>query len=313
MELPKFKKKSNRQTYRTRKLWFTKNDKLYLPKIKTPIKIVLDRPIEGKIKYATVSKTPSGKYFVSFCCEVEEQHLKKTGKEIGLDLGIKHLITTSDGLKYNHPDKLIAKTKRKLKQQQKILSRKTRGSKKYAKRRKRVARLNEKITNQRNWYYHNISTDLIRSYDTIYVEDLNVSGMLKNRRLAAKIYDSAWSILSSMIEYKCHWYEKKFYKIDRWYPSSKTCSSCGSINQDLSLRDRGWTCTDCKSHHDRDQNAAINILKKGQFDLYNKLSSAESVEPSDHEVIVPPSLQKLVTKIERSDIRSVDEGSRIVA
>jgi putative transposase len=296
-ELPKFKSKYNKQTYRTRGIKLTDKG-LKLPKIKTHININLHQEIIGNIKSATISKTPSGKYFVSILCETDIEILPMAGKEVGIDMGLKDLLILSNGIKFTRPEQIIGKAKLLLKKQQKKLSRKTKGSKNHELLRLQVAKLYERITLIRNDYYHNISTYLVKNYDAIYVEDLNVSGMMKNRKLSRAIAEASWSTLSNMIEYKCAWYGKTYYRINRWFASSKTCSSCGHKLDQLSLSTREWICPSCGSTHDRDINAAVNIKNIGQIDLYNKKIS-DAIADMGYENI-PTALQKMASKIERS-------------
>lgn len=295
MELPRFKKRSNQQSYRTRGIKLTEKG-LKLPKFKSHININLHRPIQGTIKSATITKTPSGKYFVSILCDTDVELMPLAGREVGIDMGLKDLAILSNGIKFEHPEKQLAKTKQLLKKQQKKLSRKTRSSKNYEATRVSVAKKYEQITNIRNNYYHNISKYLVSNYDSIYVEDLNVSGMLRNRKLSRKIQESAWSTLSSMIEYKCAWYGKTYYRINRWTPSSKTCSNCGHKLESLGLGVRSWTCDNCGSDHDRDINAAVNIKNTGQRDLYNQIISDAIADMGE----IPMALQKMTVKIEKS-------------
>lgn len=305
MEVPRFKKKSNQQSYRTRGIKIIEG-KIKLPKI-TPISISIHRPITGNIKTATVSQTPSGKYFVSVLTEVDISLKPMTGREVGIDLGLKDLAILSNGIKFEHPARLAAKATHQRKQQQKILARKTRGSKNYEATRKRLAGYFERATNQRNAYYHVLSNYLVSNYDTIHMEDLNVAGMIRNRCLSQKIHESAWSVLSEMIEYKCAWYGKTYYRINRWSPSSKTCSVCGHKLDHLSLGVREWACPECQSVHDRDINAAVNIRNTGQMDLYGKVIPSDAM-PEVGEI--PMALQKMISKTERSDISiSVSHGS----
>jgi putative transposase len=306
IELPKLKKRSNKQSYRTRGIKLEEQG-LKLPKFKSHININLHQPITGTIKSATITKTPSGKYYISILCETDVDLMSMTGREVGIDMGLKDLAILSNGIKFQHPEQQLAKTKQLLKKQQRKLSRKTRGSKNYEQQRIQVAKKYERITYIRNNYYHNISKYLVSNYDAIYVEDLNVAGMMKNRRLSRKIAESAWSILSRMIEYKCSWYGKTYYRINRWTPSSKTCSSCEQKLDSLSLDVRNWTCTACGVEHDRDVNAAQNIKNTGQIDLYNQTLSPAT---EDMELVIPVALQKMTSKIERSGIRiSVSHGS----
>lgn len=307
MEPPKFKKRSNQQSYRTRGIKITDMG-LKLPKIKSYININLHRPIEGNTKSATITKTPSGKYFVSILCESDVDLLSMSGREVGIDMGLKDLAILSNGIKFIHPEQMLAKTKQQLKKQQMKLSRKTRGSKNYESTRIQVAKKYEDITNIRKNYYHNISHYLISNYDAIYVEDLNVAGMMKNRCLSRKIAESAWSTLSSMIEYKCSWYGKTYYRINRWTPTSKSCSSCGHKLDSLGLGVREWTCPNCGADHNRDINAAVNIRNTGQMDLYNQIIS--DATPDLGYENIPVALQKMTSKIERSGVSiPVSHGS----
>jgi putative transposase len=197
---------------------------------------------------------------------------------VGIDLGLKELMTLSNGQVINNP-KWFRENQSKLKKAQKHLSRKTKGSNRYNRQRIKVAKVYEDITNSRNYFLHNISTAIIREFDVIVLEDLNVSGMIRNRKLAKSISDASWSTFVSMLEYKCNWYGKTLIKIDRFYPSSKTCSNCGHKENKMPLSIREWTCPSCGSHHDRDLNASINILKKGWLDLSGQeLTSAEYVD-----------------------------------
>ena len=308
VSVPRFKSKSNHQSYRTRNIKVDfENNVVNIPKIKN-IKIVFDRQFNGKIKSATISKTPSGKYFISILVEQEQELLDSTGKEIGIDLGLKDLIILSNGIKFAHPEQQLVKSKLALKRQQKKLARMTRGSKSFEKQRIKVAKCYEKITNIKNWYYHNISTFLVRNYDSIFMEDLNVRGMLKNRKLSRKIQETGWSILVNMIKYKSESSGRLFHQINRFSPSSKTCSCCGHKLESLSLGTRDWICPVCESHHDRDLNAATNIKNFGQLDCYEKIiHSVETTELGE----IPKSLQKFTTKIERSFMSlNVCEGSR---
>lgn len=297
-ELPCFKKRSNQQSYRTRNIKIT-DIGIKLPKFKTEIKWTYHRkiPDHSVVKTATISKTPSGKYFVSILVDSDVVLKSMSNREVGIDLGIKDLIITSDGIKFQNPNTYLAKTKQILKKKQQQLSRKKRGSNHYEKKRVQIARQYEKITNYKKNYYQNISNWLVTNYDAIYVEDLNVSGMTKNRKLSRAIHDLSWSTLSSMIEYKCDWYGKTYYKINRWTPSSKTCSCCGDKLDSLDLGTREWTCSACGAIHDRDINAAQNIKNAGQNDLYGKKITSTATEEG---VEIPMALMKMTDKTERS-------------
>jgi putative transposase len=279
---PKFRKKSEKQSYKLSNQKFKLNQEtkeLKLEKISW-IKTSLDRdiPKNSEFRNITVSKTPTGKYFVSILVKQELNPIPSSGKIVGIDLGLKDLFILSNGQVINNP-KWFRKNQSKLKKAQKHLSRKTKGSNRYNKQRIKVAKVYEKITNNRKYFLHNISTALVNTFDLIVLEDLNVSGMLKNRRLAKSISDASWATFVSMLEYKCDWYGKMLVKIDRFFPSSKTCSNCGHKKDKMPLSVREWTCPSCGSKHDRDLNASINILKEGWRNLTSQeLTSAEYVD-----------------------------------
>ena len=299
-ELPKYKRKGGRESYRTRgvKVDFD-NNIVTVPKIKN-IKCVLHRTFDGTIKSATISKNPDGKYYISVLVEESIQLKPMTGREVGIDLGLKDLAILSTGVKFDHPEQMLAKAKRALKKEQRILSRKTKGSKNREKQRLKVARCYARVTRIRNEYYHLISRYLVDNFDAIYLENLNVSGMLKNRRLSRKIHESAWSTLKSMIIYKAGYAGKTVHEINRWFPSSKTCSNCDHKLQVLGLDVREWTCPSCCTNHDRDLNAAINILNQGQIDLYD--SKQPSRATMEVELKIPMALMKHAVQIERSGL-----------
>lgn len=265
---PKFKKKhSSRQSY-TSKCVGTNIKVLdvavQLPKLGiVPCRIT--RPIQGRILSATVSRTSSGKYFVSLCCRLEQElpKLPPTGKIVGLDMGIHSFVVSSDGIVYeNH--KYLARAEKRLDKAQRQLSRKTKGSRRRAKALRKVARLHEKVTNQRKDTLHKLTTDLIRGYDTICIEDLAPGNMVKNHRLAKAISDAAWGEFRRQLLYKAEWYGRKIIMNDRFYPSSQLCGACGYQwpgTKDLSVR--RWVCPNCGAEHDRDRNAANNILLEG--------------------------------------------------
>ena len=262
-DFPKFKKKGRgKQSFNIPQSISIENDKLKVPKFKGGIKIILHRPIKGEIKQATISRTSTNKYFVSILVATTHEQLPQTGKSVGIDLGIKDFAITSDGVKYkNH--RYTKRYERELKVAQQHLSRKQKGSHQSEKQRLKVARIHEKISNSRKDTLHKISTKLITSYDLICLEDLNVKGMVKNHKLAKHISDCGWSMFVSMLEYKANWNDKQIVRINRFFPSSKTCNECGWIKTDLTLNDREWVCESCGCEHDRDVNAAKNILTEG--------------------------------------------------
>jgi len=263
-KFPNFKSKKNNINSFQIPQHLKLSDKLDIPKIKG-IKIKQHRKIDGKIKTATISKTSTEKYYISILVE-QDKSLPKKDKikdkaTIGIDLGIKTFATISDSRKIDNP-KYLKKSERKLKRQQRWLSRKIKGSKNRNKQRMKIALVHEKITNQRSDFLHKFSYELTheKQVNSIAIEDLNVKGMVKNHCLARSISDVAWSEFRRQLTYKCDWYGKNLLVIGRFEASSKTCS-CGVVNQDLKLSDREWTCKECNVKHDRDILAANNIKK----------------------------------------------------
>ena len=267
---PNFKKKSNGGSFNIPQNVILENDKLIVPKFKKGIDIVLHRPIKGEIRQATISRTPTGKYFVSILCETGEPiKPKATIKEnttVGIDLGIKTYLVSSDGKEFDNP-KFLRKAQIKLKYVQRKYS------KHKGKRTKhKLAILHEKVANQRKDFLHKTSSELIKNHDSLAIEDLAVSNMVKNHKLAQSISDAGWSTFVTMLEYKAEWYGKNILKIGRFEPSSKLHANCGHINKDLKLSDREWICPKCGDVVSRDVNAAINIKS---FALKNILSGTD--------------------------------------
>jgi putative transposase len=261
-KFPRFKSKYDKQSFKIPQNALINERKLVIPKFKEGIKINLHRKIEGEILFATITKSTTGKYYVSITCEVNYKPFDKTGSKVGIDTGIKDLAILSDGKTYENIKVLKSKLK-KLKYQQRQLSKKQKGSNSRQKQKIKLSLTHEKITNIRKDYLHKISTEIVKNHDIISVEDLSVKNMMKNHKLAQSLSDVSLGMFYTMLEYKSKWNDKSFVKIDRFFPSSKTCSNCGWIYQDLNLSIREWTCNSCNEHHDRDLNASKNILKQG--------------------------------------------------
>ena len=259
---PKFKsKKNSTQSLQIPQGFKIEGNKLYLPKLrKTPIKIKKHREIKGNIKRIVISMNKIGQFFVSIVTDYTPQKLPKSNNKVGIDLGLKHFLITSDGRKIPLP-KWFKKTETLIKRVQRQLSRKQKGSKRYEKTRQRLAKLQLKISNQRLDYLHKLSKQLIDENQVIAVESLCVKGMIRNHKLSKYIANASWGIFLEMLKYKAEWYGRQIISVDRFAPTSKMCNKCGYIKQDLKLSDREWTCPRCGTHHDRDINAAQNILE----------------------------------------------------
>lgn len=264
---PKFHKKTNHLTYTTNNCYnsirITDNKKIKLPKVGY-INIRVHRPVEGAIKSVTISKVPSGKYYASILVECDEpEKLPVLNTKVGIDLGLKEFAITSDGEMIENP-RYLRKSEKRLKKLQKDLSRKKKGSRNREKARIKLAKQHEKIANQRKDFLHKASKMLIDENQIICIEDLKVKNMINNHYLAKSITDASWSEFARILEYKSKWYGRDLVKIDAWYPSSQLCSVCGErTSQTKSLSVREWTCPHCGTHHERDVNAAMNILIAG--------------------------------------------------
>lgn len=292
---PKFKKKSNKQSYRTTqmrkdffKLLDVENRKITVPKIgKIIYRTGYDFSKYGitKVCNITLKKSKTNKYFCSICCECEEpEKLKPNNFKIGFDLGLKDFLIDSDGIVIDNP-KYFRKSQEKLAKEQRKLSHCVRGSNNYNKQKLKVALVYEKVRNQRKDFQHKVSTQIINENQVIISEDLKPSKMIKNHKLAKSIQDASFSSFCNMIEYKAKWYGRTYIKVGSFYPSSKLCHCCGYKNTTLTLTDREWECPKCHKLLDRDKNAALNILEEG-LKILNKINKSRQglpLEPIDTE------------------------------
>jgi putative transposase len=242
-----------------------KDGQVYLAKCSEPLPIRWSRQLPKGCEPSTITVKldPSGRWFVSLRINDRTQKkLKPTAKQVGIDLGISSLFSTSDGEKVTNP-KHFNKLYKKLRLAQKSLSRKIKGSKNREKARVKVAQIQGRLVDSRRDHTHKLTTQLIRENQTIVVEDLAIKNMVKNHKLALAISDANWGELVRQLDYKAEWYGRELIKIDRWFPSSKRCSNCGHIAETMPLNIREWDCPECNTHHDRDLNASLNILAAG--------------------------------------------------
>jgi putative transposase len=277
---PTFKKKRNGGSAEFTKSAFKfRNGQVFLAKCSEPLPIRWSRelPKGATPTTITVKLSPAGRWTVSLLVDVEIEPLPPCSNEIGVDLGVTSLVALSDGEKIANPKGFNAK-RRKLKKAQKALSRKQKGSNNRHKARLKVAKVHQEIADARKDFLHKLTIRLVRENQTIAVEDLALKNMVKNRKLALSITDASWGELVRQLEYKCDWYGRTLVKIDRWFPSSKRCGKCGHIVEKLPLNIREWDCPNCGAHHDRDINAAQNILAAG---LAVKVCGA-NVRPDRH-------------------------------
>lgn len=293
---PNFKKKSGKNSIGLDASAFTvKNNKFFIAKNKQPLNIKFHRqlPQNQEIKYIHITLEPSDKWYVSFNLDDPSiKLLSPTTSMVGIDLGITKFAATSNGDKIKSPD--LKPEYQKLKKLQRRLSKKQKGSNNRNKARIKVARQYEKITNIRRNFHHQVSRKLINENQVIVLEDLKVSNMVKNRKLSRAISEQGWYQFRSFLEYKCNWYGRELIVINQWYPSSKTCSYCGSIQSKMPLNVREWVCPDCGTHHDRDINAAKNILAVGT----TVSACGDSVRPKVHKELEATSMKQEFTGLE---------------
>ena len=280
-QFPKFKSRKHKNTFTIPQFGTLADNKISIPKFKEGIKVKLHREVKGKIGKMSITKTPTGKYYVSIFTEQEADELSKTNRQVGIDLGLKDFVITSDNKKFKN-NRYTKKYAKQLKKAQQHLSRKQKGSNGFEKQKIKVAKIHDKIASCRLDTLHKVSKELVKSYDLISIEDLNVKGMIKNHKLSKHIADASWGNFVTLLQYKCDWYGKQLIKVNRFFPSSKCCSECGWINQELKLSDREWTCKSCGVVHDRDVNASRNILKEGLKIHRQGLSITKVEDKSDY-------------------------------
>ena len=294
---PQFKKKGKHDSFGVNNdcFKFVDDKHIKLPKIGI-VKCAESLRYTGKIMSVTVS-SQANKWFISICVDCDIKYYQKTGKQIGIDLGVKDLIITSDGHKFDNLEHL-KKSEKKVKRLQRRVAKAKKGSNRRQKAKIRLAKQYMKVANQRNDHIHKITSYFVKSYDVICMEDLNAKGMLKNHKLAKAISNVAFGEIKRQLLYKCQMRGKLLLFVNRFFPSSKTCSSCGCIQEKMPLNIREWTCPDCGEHHDRDFNAATNILRQALSDF-------------KHEENIPlPNEPTLVSKVD--SIRQVDSMNREV-
>lgn len=260
----KSKRKSRASAQYTRSAFRYADGRLTLAKMAEPLDVVWSRPLPEEVEptTVTVSRDSAGRWFVSLLCEDTPAPMPAVTNAVGIDVGLAALVTLSTGEKIINP-RHGHRDRDRLARAQRALARKEKGSKNRAKSRTRVARIHARIADRRRDHLHKLTTRLVCENQTLVIEDLTVRNLLKNQKLAGAISDASWRELRSMLEYKAAWYGRELITVDRWFPSSKLCSACGSIAGTMPLDVREWTCESCGTTHDRDGNAAINLLAAG--------------------------------------------------
>lgn len=261
---PSFKKRGVNDSFRLPNQKFKLiSNKIQLERI-GKVRIVVDHHIPSEVKFlsVTVKKNACDQYFVSILVDENIEPKPTTGKTVGVDLGLKTFVVTSDNQQFESP-KFFRKNQAKLAKAQRWFSKKKKGSNRYNKQKLKVAKVHLKTTNQRTHFIHQVTNDLVKNYQRIVIEDLNVKGMVKNSKLSKSISDASFGLFRSQLSYKCNWHDRELVVVDRYFPSSKTCSNCGHTKQELNLNERIYKCDSCNFQIDRDLNAAINLKNEG--------------------------------------------------
>lgn len=274
---PRFQSRYGSQSFRVPASTRFVGDRFVIPKFAEGIKYLSDREITEAIRVCTITQSATGEYFATLVVEKDIQPLPKTQRAVGIDKGIKQLAVCSDGIVVANP-RSTYKYQWKIKLLSRRLSKKKKGSNNRLKAKRKLARIHSKISNIRKDHIHKATRKIVEQNDIIVIEDLNTKGMLRNRKLSKAISDASFGEIKRQLEYKSKWYGKQLVKIDRWFPSSKTCANCGWIHQNLKLSDRVFNCTQCAYKADRDWNASVNILKQSINDLLRGGTSFEPVE-----------------------------------
>lgn len=281
---PSFKKKSNGGRFQFPqpkiKIQGKKKALLFLPLLKSWMRIDLHREIDGVVKGATVTKSPTGKWEVSLVIHGKKQILKRNANSVGIDLGLKDFAVNSNGVKISSPN-FLRKSEKRLASLQRKLARMNKGSNNFKKQKLKIAKMHERVSSQRKDFTHKLSRRVVDDNQVICLETLRVKNMVRNRHLSKSISDTGWGMFVAQLKYKSLWAGRSLRLIDQWAPSTKMCSECGFINEELTLADREWDCESCGKDHDRDINAALNILKIGrdtpEYKPVEKLTSAKSL------------------------------------